>query len=275
MRLHLLTEGYGRVYGFGYDKFKEDPRPKMLLLGKWRHPNTRNILLGGINLNYLSDDQVIELRKALPAILRNKNLKARFRQGKKLLPDIFGEAYRTYDRDWVGQVTRDTLKFYPSTDELDQAAEVPPTPPQDPSGVSQAVPATGPEAQVPQQAQMPEVQTPEKPQQPENLEVGQAAPSQVQPEVEKAPAQSGLRPPAEAPGRQAGAPPPAAPEAEEPEQELPMTSAQKRRSQAQDIKQAIDQQKEKKEKDPEAPKKKVEPPEEVKGVLGMFKKKPK
>ena len=109
MRLLLLEQGYGRVYQFDYPKFQVDKRPRVLVLGKWRHPTTGNVLLAGINLNYLSEDEIERLRMSLGAILAQKNLKKRYRVGRDLVPDIFGTSYRTYKADEIVAVTR----YYP------------------------------------------------------------------------------------------------------------------------------------------------------------------
>lgn len=108
----LITEGYGRVLNYNYDNFQVDPRPKVLLLGRWRHPRTRNNLVAGINLNYLSDDQVTRLRKVLPQILKSRNLRNRYWAGRELLPDIFNDMYRTYDSRYVHGITPATLRFW-------------------------------------------------------------------------------------------------------------------------------------------------------------------
>lgn len=114
MRLLLLEQGYGRVFQFDYPKFRVDKRPRVLVLGKWKHPNTQNVLLAGVNLNYLSEDEIEILRKGLGAILAQRNLKGRYRMGKKLMPGIFDTAYRTYKADEVVAVTRSTLKKWPT-----------------------------------------------------------------------------------------------------------------------------------------------------------------
>ena len=113
IRPFILTEGYGRTYGFGYDRFKVDPQPNVLLLGRWRHPSTRNTLVGGINLNYLNELEIERLRKSLSDILRSsRNLKARYWTGQSLVPDIFDKAYRTYDSKFVHAITPGTLRLW-------------------------------------------------------------------------------------------------------------------------------------------------------------------
>ncbi len=109
----LLREaGYGRGYTFDYPRYRVDPRPHVLALGYWRHPRTRNELLGGINLHYLNQDQVERLRKKLPEILANRSLRARYRAGARLLPDIFDSSYRTYRRGEINNVEPGTLRYW-------------------------------------------------------------------------------------------------------------------------------------------------------------------
>jgi hypothetical protein len=130
--MRILLEGYGRVQNFNYDTYKVDPRPKVLLLGRWKHPSTKNKLACGINLNYLKDYEIVALQKALPEILKNRNLKMRYHAGKKLMDpkntigpnanaaqkmaavkrgNVFVKYYRTYDENSIHAVTPDTLKF--------------------------------------------------------------------------------------------------------------------------------------------------------------------
>lgn len=101
----VVAEGTGRIYAFKYPNYNDDPRPQVLVLGYWRHPTTGNNLLGGINLNYMTNDEVERVRKALPLILRSKSLKDRYRAGRRLLPAIFNQFYRTYNKDYVQQIT--------------------------------------------------------------------------------------------------------------------------------------------------------------------------
>jgi hypothetical protein len=107
----VLCEGYGRTYEFGYDNFNIDPRPSVLALGRWvNHKGTK--LLCGINLNYLSDDQVSDLQKNLQVILGDRNLKRRVRKLRSIVPQIFDRAYRTYNQDHVRIIAPGTLKFF-------------------------------------------------------------------------------------------------------------------------------------------------------------------
>lgn len=110
---HLILEGYGRVSRFEYDNFNVDPKPLVLVLGRWKHPNTGNLLVGGINLNYLNDDEIIALRKALPHILRvGRRLKDRYWKGRASVPSVFENFYRTYNSNYIGVISLGTLRFW-------------------------------------------------------------------------------------------------------------------------------------------------------------------
>ena len=112
-RASLVTEGYGRTYDMKYSNWHHDPKPLVLTLGYYTHPNTGNRLLCGVNLNTLQPDQIEQLRKALPKILRaGKNSKIRYRVGRRLLPDVFEGAYRTYNTDYIDQISPGTLRFW-------------------------------------------------------------------------------------------------------------------------------------------------------------------
>jgi len=109
----ILEAGYGRVFDFDYDKFRVDRRPKVLVLGRWRHPGTGNTLVCGINLNYLSSDELIALRKALGSILSKRRLKDRYWEGMRLLPKIFKNYYRTYNQNEIDNISKETLRKWP------------------------------------------------------------------------------------------------------------------------------------------------------------------
>lgn len=111
IRHQLLNDGHGRIYTFDYPNYKLDQRPRVLVLGYWKNPDTGNKLLGGINLNYLTEPELQKLRVALPLILRPKDLKNRYNVGKRILPDIFGQFYRTYNKSYVQQITPSELTY--------------------------------------------------------------------------------------------------------------------------------------------------------------------
>jgi len=112
--LRVVREGYFKVLNMNYGNYKVDPRPLVVQLGKWRHPSTGNMLVGGINLNYLSDDQLERLRKYGPDLLQYKNLKNRYWRGRSLLPDVFDSDsgfYRTYNQDYIRIIDLGSLRF--------------------------------------------------------------------------------------------------------------------------------------------------------------------
>lgn len=292
MRLSVITEGYGSVVNFKYDNAQHDAKPRVLLLGRWRNPNTRNILVAGINLNYLDDAQVAELRQVLPEILKPRNLKSRYWRGKSLLPDVFSEYYRTYDQDYIGSVTRDTLKFF-KPDELDEPPTETPPPsgpkPKTPSApkapasaaptepvptTSAPAPISAPAAPAPTLDPVPapgpkikEGPAPEEPKKgleqqsdPKAPEDSQETDASLKPEVEKTPIERRVGElDAELPKKPVAKTPP--------DKQKGLTSKQRRDLKAQSIKKAVDMQKQM------LPPPKPEPPDEFKDVIGLFKNK--
>jgi hypothetical protein len=107
----LICDGYGRVADIAYANYNIDPRPKVLKLGTWIHPNTGNVLIGGINLHYLRPEQIQKIQYYLPEILKDRNLRRRYWTGMRLAPDIFDNFYRTYNQRYIDLVDTDTLKF--------------------------------------------------------------------------------------------------------------------------------------------------------------------
>jgi hypothetical protein len=105
----LAEDGEGPRLKFGYPNFSVDPNPDILMLGKYRHPSTGNNLLGGINLHYLTSHQINDLQKALPDIIKPNNLYGRYWAGKRLIPDIFNNFYRTYNMDYVTAAKKDII----------------------------------------------------------------------------------------------------------------------------------------------------------------------
>ena len=108
-RTMLLEDGEGPRLRFNYPNFKHDPTPDVLMLGNYDHPNTGNELIGGINLNYLSKHQMDDLAKALPKILEPSNLYGRYWAGRRLVPDIFKNFYRTYNNDYIRSPKKDIM----------------------------------------------------------------------------------------------------------------------------------------------------------------------
>lgn len=139
----VFHEGYGRRNKFDYQNANVDPSPDVWKLGTFIHPTTGNNLLAGINLNYLDDEQTQRLRYYAPEILKDKNLKSRYWAGRRLLPDIFTDAYRTYDQQYIDSLEPDSLKF---NKQLSSEPGVEPIAPPEPPG---APPAPKPAAPAP------------------------------------------------------------------------------------------------------------------------------
>jgi hypothetical protein len=96
---------------FSYSNYNVDPRPDILKLGAWRHPKTKNVLLGGVNLNYLSSGQIKRLKKIARRIFSHRTLRDRYGHLKRRLPDI-AHYYRTYDEDYISNEQPDEFKDY-------------------------------------------------------------------------------------------------------------------------------------------------------------------
>jgi hypothetical protein len=108
---NLICEGYGRVYTHTYTGDEvHDPRPRSLSLGKFKS-SRNNHLMSGVNLNYLTKDQLERLQQNLPSVLKYKNLRQRVSALRSLMPDIFNSAYRTYKRDEMNDIDPGVLKF--------------------------------------------------------------------------------------------------------------------------------------------------------------------
>lgn len=105
----ILEDEAGPRWKFRYDNWHVDPTPDILLLGAFRHPNTGNNLVGGINLHYLTQQQRDGLARVLPEIMHQNNLKARYWVGRRVLPDVFDNFYRTYNARFIRGVEKDTL----------------------------------------------------------------------------------------------------------------------------------------------------------------------
>lgn len=108
LRGRLVSEA-ARVYKFEYPNYNLDPRPHVLVLGYWTNPDTGNRLLGGLNLNYATEEEFAALKKALPLILRVKTLQQRYRLGKRILPDVFSQMYRTYNKEYIHKIEPDEI----------------------------------------------------------------------------------------------------------------------------------------------------------------------
>ena len=101
---------------FQYANYGNDPRPDVLVLGRYRSGKGNN-LIGGVNLNYLSNAQQERLRGQLKRIYSRGKLRSRYRALKKLLPDV-AQYYRTYDPEHARGVEMDT--FMSQANKLDK-----------------------------------------------------------------------------------------------------------------------------------------------------------
>jgi hypothetical protein len=96
---------------FKYLSYNTDPKPDVLILGNWKNQTTKNQLIAGINLNYLSSGQLDRLRKAANRIFRRDTLRSRYRYLKSILPDI-AMYYRTYDTKYIKSIEHNELNTY-------------------------------------------------------------------------------------------------------------------------------------------------------------------
>lgn len=193
LKILTILEGYGKTNSFNYANWQNDPRPLILRLGKYNHPTTGNSLVGGVNLNYMSQSEVEDLQYYLPEILKPKNLRDRYWEGRRLLPQAFENFYRTYRSDMMDgssdgtllfltpkqlssygkfdkatrlQARRDALK---NLDQLPPDSEVepeaPPETPQEPPELSEP-PETPPEAPEKTETPPDATETPDEPEMP-------------------------------------------------------------------------------------------------------------
>ena len=127
---------------FSYLSYETDPKPDVLILGLWKSPGTKNNLVAGVNLNYLSSGQLVRLRKAIKRIFPRDTLRTRYRYLKSTLPDI-AMFYRTYDTKYIKSIEHNELDSYepkakssPKDEKVKTAAEInkaahAPEPPED------------------------------------------------------------------------------------------------------------------------------------------------
>jgi len=109
--IRRLRKGVYPRSQFNYANYRVDPRPDVLKLGVWVHPKTGNTLLGGVNINYLSADQVNKLKKVAKQIFVRGTLRSRYRYLKRKLPDV-AQYYRTYDEDYIHSDQPDEFKDF-------------------------------------------------------------------------------------------------------------------------------------------------------------------
>ncbi len=114
----------GPVHIFGYDNWHTDKRPRVLYLGKWRHPNTKNILIGGINLNKLNKKELATIQSLLPQIYEGGgSLKDHYDRMNRVAPWVVAtRRYQTWDKKYINSITVDTLRFV-SPNKVDQTAD--------------------------------------------------------------------------------------------------------------------------------------------------------
>ena len=106
----LIKEaGEGHRAQFDYANYHLDPSPDVLVLGHYRHPSTGNDLVGAINLNYLTKDELNDLRSILPNLTRLSGLKKRYDYGKTVLPYVFDEFFREYNVDHIDNLKTGVL----------------------------------------------------------------------------------------------------------------------------------------------------------------------
>ena len=131
----LITEAQAHVVRFTYERAKNDPKPRVLILGRWRHPTTGNKLVVGINLNYLDDSQILQIKKHILHIMEPSTLRNRWWRGFALLRNVWLRAYRQYDERFVHSI--EIADFAPETKDYtspQQPGE--PTPPPETTAIN-------------------------------------------------------------------------------------------------------------------------------------------
>ena len=133
---HTIVESddYGQKLYFDYQKKRggrellSSPSPIVLYLGTWRMTDKQGnnkTFVCGLNIAYLEDEEELAaLKKSLPEILQANGMKARYRVGSTLLPDIFSKAYRTYNiQNIVSRPIRGRLHVLKTSDEDKEEAK--------------------------------------------------------------------------------------------------------------------------------------------------------
>lgn len=130
-RLKTISEAMN-VYDLSYSNYRKDPSPAVVILGRWRQPRTGNILVGGININALSNNEKNKLDSVLSQIMVKPDLKSKYWEGRKLVPNIFRKAYRTYDQqyitrsrgdNWTPSITPPDVPEVPTQDSQEKPAQ--------------------------------------------------------------------------------------------------------------------------------------------------------
>lgn len=96
-----ISEATAKILRFDYERAKNDPRPRVLVLGRWIHPRTKNKIVAGINLNYLNDEEIARVQEILPQVMAPESLKNRWWTGYGLLGKLWLKAYRQYDERFI------------------------------------------------------------------------------------------------------------------------------------------------------------------------------
>ena len=101
----LLDEATLHVMDMSYSKSKNDPKPRVIVLGRFKHPRTGNTLVCGINAHYISKLPKGDAKHFKEALIKisddSLNTKQKYNLGLQLLPNIFRDAYRTYDEQYI------------------------------------------------------------------------------------------------------------------------------------------------------------------------------
>lgn len=118
VQYRTLTEESAETVTFDYPNYNLDPRPTVLVLGQWDKEDGKT-LIGGLNVNYMTSAELERVSDVLPDILKAGNLKARYWAGRKLLPDIFGQFYRTYNKEYVNGAAAGEIKQAPEKKQKD------------------------------------------------------------------------------------------------------------------------------------------------------------
>lgn len=99
---YLLNEVKAEIANFDYEKSSNDPTPRVIVFGRWQHPNTGTTLVCGINLNYLSKSEKLQVLKSADAYLDDGfNTKEKYDAARNIIPEIMKKAYRTYDEEFI------------------------------------------------------------------------------------------------------------------------------------------------------------------------------
>ena len=97
----ILLEVASNILRFNYERAKTDPKPRILLLGRFQHPKTGNKLVAGLNLNYLDKDEIALLQQHIKQIMKPERLYNRYWVGYGLMPKLWLKAYRQYDERYI------------------------------------------------------------------------------------------------------------------------------------------------------------------------------